>query len=70
MGCTTSDPQARKLLKVPTFFGGVHITIKDFHFNEGFIDLSTFKPYVKILVSNQYKSTKVLEKGELNMTFN
>jgi hypothetical protein len=70
MGCTTSNPEARRMLKVPTLFGGLHITVNDFHLNEGSVNLETFNPYVKIIISNQFKSTKIVEKAGFDTTYN
>lgn len=59
MGVTTSNPEARKMLKVPTYFGSLKITVVDCHLEPNCNEGKGINPYVKILISNIYKSTGV-----------
>ena len=69
MGCTTATPEARKMLKVPTLFGALHITVLNCHLDRNTNSFMAMDPYVKILISNQPKSTQVKYKGGFDPRF-
>lgn len=69
MGCATSNPEARKLLKVPTLFGGLNINVLDCHLEASEDSKASNDIYFKIIISNQFRSTRIIEKAGFNPHF-
>ena len=63
MGCTTTTPEARKMPRVPTLFGALHIKVTNAHLDYNPNSVMTMDPYIKIIISNQNRVTQVKKKG-------
>ncbi len=63
MGCTSSHPEGKLLMRVPTLFGSLHINVLNCHLERNPNSIMSMDPYVKITISNQTRTTQIKKKG-------